>query len=525
MSNQNNIFKIILYCFWIAFVVLLIFDNDLSLIKTKTKIPKIEKINSVLSEIENNYVDSIDLDHLIETTIYETLKNLDPHSIYMTSEEVASSKELMQGSFDGIGIEFSIHRDTIIIINVIPNGPSDKKGLKSGERIISIENENVAGIGITNQDVIKKLRGEKGTKVQIGVKTKNDTLTRFINLTRDKIPLFSLDLAYEIAPNIGYIKLNRFSATTFQEFKKELKQLQSNNKIKSLILDLRGNSGGYLDQSIKILNEFFSNQELLVYTEGYSRKKEEYFADPFGLFINGDVCVLIDEGSASASEIVAGAIQDNDRGIIVGERSFGKGLVQEQIPLSDGSLIRLTVSRYYTPSGRCIQKPYSNNQEEYFSEMYSREENEKIDTLEKFETINGNIVYGGGGIMPDHTIKSIDDSIPTSLLYLYTSDFFDNLAFDYVDLYRNSHVDFENFQISDTQKNNIISDIEDWMILELREDLGASRITEEIQNNKPEIINRISALIIRQKFGWGEMQMFLNQNDEIISTSLSLLKK
>jgi len=525
MLNQNNLFKIILYLFWTAFIVILIFDNDLSLIRTKTKIPEGEKINSILSEIEKNYVDSIDVNSLIETVIYETLKNLDPHSIYMTSEEVASSKELMQGSFDGIGIEFSIHRDTIIIINVIANGPSDKKGLKSGERIISIENENVAGIGITNQDVIQKLRGQKGTKVKIGVRTKNDTLTRFINLNRDKIPLFSLDLAYEIEPSIGYIKLNRFSATTFQEFKKELKNLQSNNKIKSLILDLRGNSGGYLDQSIKILNEFFSNRELLVYTEGNARKKEEYFADSFGLFTNGDICVLIDEGSASASEIVAGAIQDNDRGIIVGERSFGKGLVQEQIPLNDGSLIRLTVSRYYTPSGRCIQKPYSKNQEEYFSEMYSREENEPIDSLEKFETINGNIVYGGGGIMPDYTIKSIDDSIPTSLLYLYTSDFFDNLAFDYVDLYRNSDIDFKNFQISNAQKNNILSKIEDWMILELRKDINESKIIQDIENNKPKIINRMTALIIRQKFGWGEMQMFLNENDEIISTSLSLLKK
>ena len=512
--NQNTVF-------------LLIIIIILGYISLKNSTPsKIEnnKINTVLNQIMRNYVDSININSLIENTIRETLKNLDPHSVYMDTEEVQSSMEMMQGSFDGIGIEFSIHRDTIVIVNVIPNGPSEKKGLQSGERIISIENENVAGVGITNQDVIKKLRGEKGSKVNVGVNSKKDTLTRFINIIRDKIPLVSLDVAYLIRPSIGYIKLNRFSATTYTEFKKELSKLKKENNIKGLILDLRGNSGGYLDQSIKILNQFFGNKELLVYTEGNSRIKHEYFADNFGLFQSGELCILIDEGSASASEIVAGAIQDNDRGIIIGERSFGKGLVQEQITLSDGSLIRLTVSRYYTPSGRCIQKDYSQDQEEYFSEMYIRDINEDIDTLKKFTTTSGKTVYGGGGIMPDHIVQSTNDSLPSSLVYLYTSDFFRELAFDYVDLYRRKNYNFNDFNINYTDKKNILLKIEEWLIQELGSDINESNLVEEIRNNKKNILNRISALIIRQVFSWGEMQMFLNQNDEVITTSLSLLQ-
>jgi len=361
MNNKNSFFQSFGWIILAILILCYLYQNKSSTLSIKSN-----KITSILNHIENNYVDSIDIDLLIESAINQTLIHLDPHSIYMSTEEVKASMESMQGSFDGIGIEFSIHRDTIIIINVIPNGPSEKRGLQAGERIILIEGENVAGIGITNNEVITKLRGKRGTSVKIGVENTQDTVTRIINLTRDKIPLVSLDVAYEIYPGVGYIKLNRFSATTFSEFKAELKKLQKQNNITSLILDLRGNTGGYLDQAIKILNEFFGDNELLVYTEGVSRKKQEYFSDSFGIFKKGEVCVLIDEGSASASEIIAGAIQDNDRGIIVGEQSFGKGLVQEQIPLKDGSLIRLTVARYHTPSGRCIQKPYTENDKQYF---------------------------------------------------------------------------------------------------------------------------------------------------------------
>ena len=513
---------------WLIAAILFIgylYINQVPDIKIFSSTTKENKITTILKHIEKNYVDSIDINYLIDNTINQTLTNLDPHSTYINSEDVAESMASMQGSFEGIGVEFSIHRDTIIIINVIPNGPSEKKGLQAGERIIFIEDENVTGIGISNKDVISKLRGERGTNVKVGVQSSQDTLVRFVNLRRDKIPLTSLDVAYEIAPEVGYIKLNRFSATTFDEFNHELKKLKNASSIKSLILDLRGNTGGYLDQAIRILNEFFGDEELLVYTQGNARKTEQYFADRFGSFQDGGLCVLIDEGSASASEIVAGAIQDHDRGFIVGERSFGKGLVQEMIELQDGSLIRLTVSRYYTPSGRCIQKPYSENQSEYFSEVYQREDTLLIDTLQKFTTMNGRVVYGGGGIMPDHIISSNSDSLPTSLVYLYTSSFFNNLAFDYADRKRSSHNnDFEQFEIKYNEQKAVLMQIEDWIIDELGTNKNISQIRLEIERNKNNILERFSALIIRQLWGWSKMQIFLNQNDEVIASSLSLLK-
>ena len=485
-------------------------------------------INSILNEIDKNYVDSVDMPSLVENSVRQILTNLDPHSVYMNNEEVSSSMEMMQGSFEGIGIEFSIHQDTIIIINVIPNGPSEKKGLQAGERIIFIENENVAGIGITNQDVIQKLRGERGTKVKIGVQNKIDTLSRFIEIKRDKIPLASLDVAYEISPGIGYIKLNRFSATTFSEFKGELIKLTEGDLIEHLILDLRGNSGGYLDQAIEVLNEFFADKKLLVYTQGNAREEKKYFSNRFGNFKSGKLHVLIDEGSASASEIVAGAIQDHGRGLVLGLRSFGKGLVQEQIPFADGSLMRLTVSRYYTPSGRCIQKPYTENQEDYFNELYLRNDTDyqKTDTLTQFKTLDGRIVYGGGGITPDHVIKSKNDSLPTTLVYLYISDFFSDLSFNYVDKNRDNldPMSSKKFVLSKVDKKKILLKIRKWSISELGNNTKSDQLIAEINQYESHIINRLSALIIRQYWGWSEMQIFLNQNDEVITSSLSLLK-
>jgi carboxyl-terminal processing protease len=485
--------------------------------------PEGEKINYIINQIDENYVDSIDINSLIESSIEQTLKNLDPHSYYLNSEEVSSTMEMMKGSFEGIGVEFSINRDTIIIVNVIPGGPSSKKGLQAGERIVKIEDEIVAGIGIKNEDVIQKLRGKGGTRVQIGIQNNRDTTIRLINITRGKIPLHSLDVAYEIAPNIGYIKLNRFSGTTFKEFKTELEALLINHQINDLILDLRGNSGGYLDQAINILNEFFSAGDLLVYTEGKSRKKENYFSNNSGIFKTGGLCVLIDEDSASASEIVAGAVQDHDRGIIIGNKSFGKGLVQEQISLDDGSLIRLTVARYHTPSGRCIQKPYSEievNSDNYFNDAY------KIDSLKQFKTKSGKIVYGGGGITPDYIIKDSTNIFPAMLLVLYSSDFFNNLIFDYVDSNRDklSNIDFSKFNLSKKEIDSFINEITNWLILELDNKTNNQDIISEIEKYNQNILHRLNALIIRQQWGWAEMQMFLNESDEIISTSLSLLK-
>ncbi len=482
------------------------------------------KIDQILHEVHKNYVDSIDISSLIESSIEQTLKNLDPHSIYMTQDQVLSSMEMMQGSFEGIGVEFSIKNDTIVVINVITEGPSEKVGIKAGDRIISIENKNVAGIGIQNQDVIEKLRGSKGSYVKVGVYRKIIQEYNTFNIRRGKIPIHSLDVAYEIAPKTGYIKLNRFAETTHQEFKTKLKQLINLHNIDHLILDLRANSGGYLDQAIKILNEFFSNGELLVYTEGHAREIEKYRANFLGLYKTGELTILIDEGSASASEIIAGAIQDHERGIIIGQKSFGKGLVQEQIPLPDGSLIRLTVARYYTPLGRCIQKPYSYDEDIYGGA--NSQQNPDIDTLQQFFTKSGKTVYGGGGITPDEIISLSNEILPASLLYLYNSSFFNDLAFQYVDSKRNElkEINFKDFNLSKQEMEIEFEKIKKWMLKELTEVYLTDELNEDLQKGKNKILDRFNALIIRQYWGWEEMQMFLNESDEIIVRSLSLLK-
>ncbi|MDC0189435.1 S41 family peptidase [Flavobacteriales bacterium] len=478
------------------------------------------KISFLLNAIKENYVDSIDMNSLVESSIEQTLKNLDPHSIYMDINQVQSSMEMMQGSFEGIGVEFSIQKDTIVIMNVIPNGPSDKIGLMAGARIVSIEGENVAGIGITNEDVIKKLRGERGTTVIIDIQSQYQKNSKNVKIIRGKIPLNSLDVSYEIDPNIGYIKLNRFSETTFREFKNELEILLKESQIHSLILDLRGNSGGYLDQAVKILNEFFEKDKLLVFTKGQFRPEYKYFSNKEGCYKEGDICVLIDEGSASASEIIAGAIQDHNRGLIVGERSFGKGLVQEQITLNDGSLIRLTVARYYTPSGRCIQKPYSQEAEDeyYYNSI------ESIDSLQVFSTKNGTVVYGGGGIEPDHNIEQEHEQLPTGLIYLYSSNFLNDLVFEFVDSNRKilQQKKFSEWEMSTNETNLMNIKIMEWIKAELSDD---PEIVSQISQNTDKINNRIHALIIRQYWGWEEMQMFLNETDQIVISSVSLLKK
>jgi len=516
LNQKQQIINIIL-----IISIVIIGNNHFS----KKNIKNDDKINYILNTIATNYVDSIDMPSLIESSIEQTLKNLDPHSIYMNSDQVQSSMEMMQGSFEGIGVEFSIYKDTIVVINVIPNGPSEKEGLKAGERIISIEYNNVAGIDIKNEDVIKKLRGKGGSQVTIGVYSPGSKTIRNITITRSEIPLKSLDVGYEISPGIGYIKLNRFSETTFTEFKSELNRLLVLKKIKSLILDLRGNSGGYLDQAINILNEFFEKDKLLVYTKGNFRPEQKYFSSKAGDFKEGEVCILIDNGSASASEIIAGAIQDHHRGTIIGERSFGKGLVQEQIPLSDGSLIRLTVARYHTPSGRCIQKPYSGDEND-LNNLYFEQSFISVDTLQKFTTDQGKVVYGGGGISPDYTVKHSETILPPSLIYLYSSDFFNNLVFDYVDSKRKKMIqaNYTNWKISENEQLFMLSKIKNWMTLELKDNYDLEQLDLEINNNTDNITERLSALIIRQCWGWGEMQMFLNENDQIIITSLSLLK-
>lgn len=370
------------------------------------------KINGILDLIQDHYVDSLNIVDFEDKTINAILSELDPHSAYIPVKNIQTIEEDMRGSFSGIGVEFNIIEDSIVVVSAISGGPSEKLAIQSGDRIIKVEEEGVAGTGIKNEGVIKRLRGKKGSVVNITIKRRGRAVLMPFAITRDDIPLYSVAAGIMLKNNIGYIKVTRFAATTYDEMMKKVNVLQKEGMDK-LILDLRGNPGGYLHIANQMCDEFLKDGELIVFTEGRNRDREENFASKKGQLENTQVIVLINEGSASASEIVSGALQDNDRGIIIGRRSFGKGLVQEQIPMNDGSVIRLTTQRYHTPSGRCIQKDYKGNEKDYYLEQYTRKEEIEFSDSLKFTTKKGRIVYGGGGITPDIIIKR-----DTALSYL-----------------------------------------------------------------------------------------------------------
>lgn len=369
---------------------------------------KDNQLNAVMSIIDDNYVDSVNLDTLSEKMIPLLLKELDPHSSFIPAREAQASQESLRGDFEGIGVMFNMLTDTIIIQDVIPGGPSSKVGVISGDRIITINDSIVAGKKINSNAIVSKLKGKGGTTVKVGIKRKGVKDLLDIKIVRGKVEVKSLDASFMMTPEIGYVKLLRFSANTHQELKSAIKELKKKG-MKSLILDLQGNGGGYLDQAILIANEFLPKGKMIVYTVRRGKTLNEQYSDGNGEFVGDNVTVLIDETSASASEIVAGALQDNDIGTIVGRRSFGKGLVQQQIDLKDGSMLLLTIARYHTPTGRCIQRPYDKGEEEYYGEIVNRylhgemvnKDSIKLNDSLRYVTPKGKIVYGGGGIMPD----------------------------------------------------------------------------------------------------------------------------
>lgn len=367
------------------------------------------KYNQLLFYIDRLYLEEVDFDKLVEDAIIETLGELDPHTSYISAEDAKAMNEPLQGEFEGIGIEFAIIRDTLTVQATVAGGPSEKVGLLAGDRIVRVDTSDIAGKGINNEDVFRLLRGEKGTRVGLSVLRRGVQDTLYFSVTRDRIPINSLDAAYLTDGNVLYLKLSRFAAKSAEEIEEAI--LRYRDSISGVILDLRGNSGGYLPTAIDIADNFLHAGDLIVYTEGRKVPRMEQYARGDGLYMDGPLAVMIDENSASASEIVSGAIQDQDRGVVVGRRSFGKGLVQQAIPMEDGSEIRLTIARYHTPSGRVIQAPYENGQaEEYYKNFYERfERGESFsrdsvhfpDSL-KYETLKlGRTVYGGGGIMPD----------------------------------------------------------------------------------------------------------------------------
>ena len=486
------------------------------------------KLVELLSYLEFNYVDAIDLDSLQEEVITTTLESLDPHSSYIPIEELQDITESMQGNFEGIGVEFQIIKDTIVVISPISGGPSQRQGIRAGDKIVKVDTMNVAGVGFTNKDVLKTLKGDKGTEVLLFIKRKNvDRLLEF-NIIRDKIPITSVDVSYMVDEQIGYIKVNRFSGTTDEEFITALDNLKSKG-MKKLILDLRSNPGGYLSAAINMVDEFLSSGKIVVYTEGNFRNKQVYKSTNYGGFQKEELIVLIDEGSASASEIVAGAIQDHDRGSIIGRRTFGKGLVQEQSQMSDGSAFRLTTARYYTPSGRCIQKPYTDDVNGYHQESEDRyyngelyyQDSVKIADSLKFYTNEGRVVFGGGGISPDYFIP-LDTTGRSDWLYdVLAENMINTFVFDYVDANRKQLMKYETageFQIKFRISENLFN-----KFIFAAEGKGIKGSKSEIETSKDWINMRLKALIARQEWNDEGFYRAIHENDPMMEKAMELL--
>lgn len=419
--------------------------------RTRLSLAKGDKLNTVLNLIQEQYVDPVSKDSLTEKAINAILESLDPHSVYIPAKDLEAMNEPLEGNFSGIGVQFNMQSDTVAVIMTVPNGPSAKLGILPGDRIVKINGLRVAGVKMSSDKIMKLLKGPQGTKVKVSIKRKRVSHLIDFVITRDLIPLYSVDASFMVTKNTGYMKINKFARTTHQEFVTAMNQLHKQG-CNRLILDLRENGGGFLDAATSIADEFLKNKKLIVYTQGKSSPRTNIYATSRGICENDKLVILLDEWSASASEILAGAIQDNDRGIIIGRRSFGKGLVQEQTTLPDGSAIRLTVARYYTPTGRCIQKPYGNGTEDYYNDLnkrYAHGEFEVSDSIhfskaKKYKTPKGRIVYGGGGIMPDVFVPLDTVGYTSFLGKVRDMGIIYKFAFDYTDQNRNKLLPYKN---------------------------------------------------------------------------------
>lgn len=491
---------------------------------------KTSSIEQVLRLVEKKYVDSIDIKAIQEQAIEDILSQLDPHSVYIPAEELAKANEPLKGNFEGIGIEFYLLNDTIYVVSAISGGPSEQVGIKSGDKIIKVDGKLMAGKKISNQDVTNTLRGEAGSKVKVSILRKNSKKLIDYTITRGTIPVNSVDVAYMPSPSIGYIKVSSFGSTTYDEFFEALKKLKQEG-MRSLILDLRGNSGGYLNTAIMICDELLPDKKLIVYTKGKASPKREEFATEAGNFETGKLIVMVDEGSASASEIVAGAVQDWDRGIIVGRRSFGKGLVQEQAILNDGSSLRLTVARYYTPTGRCIQKPYDDGIEAYQTDVYNRfvhgelsnGDSIKENKAEEFKTPSGKIVYGGGGISPDVFVPIDTSDFSVYYSRLISEGILSEFIYQFNDRNKESFSKFkslkdflQNFKIEDRMLNDLI-------IYSSKKGLNPSK--KELSASSESIKTQMKALLARVYFKNEGYYSVMKSLDNGLLKAVELLKK
>lgn len=487
------------------------------------------KISALLTSIQTLYVDSVDVDTIIEKVLPEMLKSLDPHSAYYPAEETKESNDELHGSFSGIGIQFSIQEDTIHVNSVIHGGPSEKVGLLAGDRIVYIDDSLFAGRKLDSNDAVKHLKGPEGTEVKVGVLRPGSEEIVDFTIVRGPIPVKSVDAAYMIDDEVGYIELNKFGETTYQEMMVGLAEL-SHKGIKKLIVDLRGNTGGYLGAAIQIVNEFLPKGQMIVYTEGVHSKYAAEYANGRGRFQDIPMVVMIDESSASASEIFTGAIQDNDRGMVVGRRSYGKGLVQQPIDFTDGSSIRLTIARYYTPSGRCIQKPYDDGEDEYSMDLLKRYERGEFfseDSIHQnkdlvFKTRNGRTVYGGGGIMPDYFVPQ--DTIGYNEYYsqIVRKSLVNKFVLKYVD---------QNRQVLSAMKE--YGEVLNWMksngafqsLLQYVEKNGVKRpgsvpseVTEQLQK-------LLSSNMIYNVLDMEEYLKYINSFDPTVEKAIEVLKE
>ena len=485
------------------------------------------KLQEIMTYINRDYVDSVDTNELVEYGITKMLENLDPHSSYIPAKDASLAQSQLEGEFDGIGVEFGIIRDTIYVVAPLTGGPSEALGIQSGDQIIKVDGKTVAGIGITNRDVFDYLRGPRGSKVLVDIKRKNQPELISYEITRDKIPQYSINASYMVTKEIGYIKVTRFAATTYEEFKTALSQLQGLG-MKKLIIDLQGNPGGYMGAAINMADELLGDRDLIVSQEGkVSQYSQKAFAFKPGMFEEGSVIVLINEGSASASEILAGAVQDNDRGLIVGRRSFGKGLVQMPIDLSDGAELRLTIARYFTPSGRSIQKPYDSNYEAYERDWLDRYEHGEFfsadsikfnDSL-KYETKKGRIVYGGGGIMPDYFVP-----LDTTMNSAYVSKLFNTDASrEYIlDFVTKNKESFKGMNVNQYYTDYKVSDA---MLMELVEFGKKNKVefdSQDFNKSKEYLRILVKAHLGRQLYDDSAFYKVINDINEVYIQALNL---
>ncbi|MCR4965816.1 MAG: S41 family peptidase [Bacteroidales bacterium] len=523
--NRWMMFFYLLIAFLLGMTVAV---NFLNTRKVVTRNAHLQKLNEVLNYIDRYYVDSIDVDSIYDVSINAILQNLDPHSSYSSAEDNKVLMESLEGSFEGVGIQFNIMNDTLMVINTVSGGPSEKAGIRAGDRMISVNGESI--IGITSEKAYKLLRGKKGTKVKVGIMRPGFKEIYTYEIKRNVIPIYTVDTYFMMNNQTGYIKINEFGSTTVEEFQKAIRKLKSQG-MKSMVLDLRGNAGGFLDAAVGVCDELLPNKEKIVSIEGLNVRPEVIRASRRGDFENGKVVVLIDDYSASASEIVAGAVQDNDRGFVVGRRSFGKGLVQRQFELEDNSTIRLTTARYHTPSGRCIQRNYKNGTEAYYEEIVNRLVNGemenvdsiKLDSTQIFKTVGGRTVYGGGGIMPDYFVPLQYSDTKSSFYAVSNTAALVQYAFHYANDHKaallKQYPDAKTFCAKMT-----ISDAQVKDLLKYYTNLTKKDAPELNAESKKELKVWMKALIGRNLFGDEAYYKTLNTTDPVVLKALEVLK-